>query len=289
MSWFFLVIFGFLFSQISFAQNELDSNSHEEMAFINHWISIEEYSDAIYLIDHYKKENLPLFLRDSLNYLKGWSYYHLKELDSSLTYLDQVSPASAMYHKSSFFSAFNESYLGRPSRGLDKLSNSFCDSSYFSLRNFEMSGMHLLERDTISFLALAKDFNASHYQFAKEEKNLMEYYQQLNEFKDKSMFVAGMLSAIMPGSGKVYAGRLGDGISSFLITSSIAFVALENIRKDGLIDPKSIFFTGLFGVFYVGNIWGSVFSVQMQREEFNNEINHNILFDLHIPLRRIFF
>jgi len=100
--------------------------------------------------------------------------------------------------------------------------------------------------------------------------------------------LAAFYSAIIPGSGKIYAGRLGDGLSSFFIVSSLGLITAENWYKAGIKNPKTIFFGSLFSVFYVGNIWGSYFSVQIQNDEFNHEMDHKILFDLHIPLRTIF-
>jgi TM2 domain-containing membrane protein YozV len=286
---FLLCIFLILIKPLA-AQDIVDSSWKKELAFINHWIAIEDYNDAVYVINKsLAKNNLTITLRDSLYYLKAWSFYQDKQLDSSIHFFNKISSESSTYPKSVFFSAFCESYINKPDHGILRLKETQLDSSYAQLKNFEMAGMYLLKRDSLAFLRLAKDFHADNYQFSREENNLMEYYKRINAYKNKSMFLAGAMSAILPGSGKVYAGRLGEGISAFLLNSSMAFVAIENIRKDGIWDVKSIFFTGLFSVFYIGNIYGSVFSVQMQRQEFNNEINHNILFDLHIPLRRAFY
>lgn len=96
------------------------------------------------------------------------------------------------------------------------------------------------------------------------------------------------LSAIVPGLGKIYAGRLGEGVSAFLITTTMGLVAVENYIKDGWKDPKTIIFGSLFSVFYIGNIWGSTLSVKLINDEFNKEVNEQILFNLRVPLRIIF-
>ena len=62
---------------------------------------------------------------------------------------------------------------------------------------------------------------------------------------------------------------------------------VENYIKDGWKDPKTIIFGSLFGLFYIGNIWGSVLSVHVVNNEINNEINRQILFNKDIPLQRI--
>jgi hypothetical protein len=100
--------------------------------------------------------------------------------------------------------------------------------------------------------------------------------------------VAGLLSAVVPGAGKVYAGQLGQGVAIFLQNSIFALQAWEGYRKDGPRSARFLIYSGLFTVFYIGNVWGSVLSVQIKRQEMYERINNQILFDMHIPLRTIF-
>ena len=68
--------------------------------------------------------------------------------------------------------------------------------------------------------------------------------------------MAGMLSAILPGSGKAYAGRWKDGVIAFIMTSSTAFISARGFNKN----PSSIYpwIMGSFAVaYYSGNIYGS--------------------------------
>lgn len=96
------------------------------------------------------------------------------------------------------------------------------------------------------------------------------------------------MSAVVPGSGKFYAGYRGQALSSMFPTLIFAASAAEAYHRAG---PKSFQFiaaASIFSIFYVGNIWGSVLSVKTFYEIRNNEIRNNIMLDLHIPLRRIF-
>jgi hypothetical protein len=56
----------------------------------------------------------------------------------------------------------------------------------------------------------------------------------------------------------------------------------------GIKHPQTIFFTGLFGLFYVGNIWGSAVSVQVVKIEKQLENKHNILVSIKIPVSKLF-
>ena len=50
----------------------------------------------------------------------------------------------------------------------------------------------------------------------------------------------------------------------------------------------SVILGAIGAVFYVGNIYGSITSVKIYYEDFNNQQNITILYNIHIPLRTIF-
>jgi hypothetical protein len=100
--------------------------------------------------------------------------------------------------------------------------------------------------------------------------------------------VAGIMSAIIPGSGKVYAGKTGQGVITFIQNVALGFQAYEAYRKDGWRSPRFLLYSSLFSFFYVGNIWGSTLTVNVRRQEFNDKINEQILVNMQIPLRTVF-
>jgi hypothetical protein len=66
------------------------------------------------------------------------------------------------------------------------------------------------------------------------------------------------MSAAVPGSGKVYAGRTWDGLSSLLMIGVMAWQSYEGYRKDGPVSLRCMTFGLLGATFYAGNIYGSV-------------------------------
>lgn len=76
----------------------------------------------------------------------------------------------------------------------------------------------------------------------------------------KSPLVSGLLSAILPGAGKVYSDRLFDGFSSFLINFSSGF-SFYRAYIDGRKIETYIYGT-LSLVFYAGNVYGSVIAAR---------------------------
>ena len=230
-----------------------------------------------------------LTLQDSLHYMKGWSYYAQKKLFQSAQELSKVSQRSPFYEKSRFFTAYNHAYLSNTNIAQSMLSElKLEDQKLNSLRHFEKAGIALLERDYQKFDKEFAHVDTTFYAISEESGKINQYATDLRTHQPKSAFLAGLMSSIIPGSGKIYAGKTGEGISSFLTVGGLGFVTWENFRKRGPKDFKTILFGSIFTIFHIGNVYGTVFSVKLSEQEFNNEYDHKILFNLHVPLRNVF-
>ncbi len=257
--------------------------------FIEHLINRGYYKEVVHLLDETGYKNLSPALQDSLNYMKGWSLYSLKELNRSAKILNRVTPPSPFYHKSRFFAAYNHAHLANYEKALETLNNiKTTNENYHNLRHFEKSGIALLQRDYKTFRQQFEKTDTAYYPIAKSSRNMKRYARTLKTHNKKSPWVAGMMSALVPGSGKIYAGKTGQGISSFLTVGGMGFVTWENYRKNGWKDFKTLFFATVFSAFYAGNIHGTVMTVKITENEFQKEYDNKILFHLHIPLRNVF-
>ena len=87
---------------------------------------------------------------------------------------------------------------------------------------------------------------------ANEAIPLIRQYQKLPE---KSKTLAAILSAILPGSGYIYAGHLGDGITAFLI-NALWIAGVAGGIHGGYYAAAGIV-AGVGLPFYFGNIYGS--------------------------------
>jgi hypothetical protein len=266
-------------------------NDKPDFSFIDFLISNNEFDDALLLLKSalYSKINNDVAYHDSLSYYLGTVYYNMKQLDSSVVYYEKVSPASGFYVKSKFFENFELIYTGKYNTAERKM-NDFnpADSSLLELKRFQQGACALLQNDYGRFEQIGKDFNYSNFACAQEQKDLYKSRDELKANKKKSPLLAGLMSAVIPGTGKFYAGYQGQALSAMFPTLIFAATAAETYYRAG---PKSFQFiaaAGLFSIFYVGNIWGSVLSVKTFYELRNNEIRNNIMLDLHIPIRRIF-
>lgn len=95
----------------------------------------------------------------------------------------------------------------------------------------------------------------------------------------KNPLLAATLSTILPGSGRIYADRWGDGIFSMLLISTFTYYSYKYYREENYLN------SGLFGAvamgFYCGNIYGSYISVKVYNtsvlDEYINKIEKCLL------------
>jgi outer membrane protein assembly factor BamD (BamD/ComL family) len=113
---------------------------------------------------------------------------------------------------------------------------------------------------------------------ARDAVNLLDQYQNLPR---KSEILAGVMSAVVPGSGYFYAEHYGDGVTAFLINAlAIAGIVTatyhENYAVAGIVG-------GIGLPFYFGNIYGSANAAKKWnlalRKELRNKIQVTLSYD----------
>lgn len=108
--------------------------------------------------------------------------------------------------------------------------------------------------------------------------------EKRNFFKPKSALVAGALSAIVPGLGKIYNKKAGEFLGTLLPIGAMFFLCKEAYKNDGVKSVPFIGLTSIATVFYLGNIYGSIMSVKASNNNFYNKSNNEILVSLDVPL-----
>jgi TM2 domain-containing membrane protein YozV len=181
------------------------------------------------------------------------------------------------YSELGFFLESNEIF-----REINDKSNFYPDAYLLSFKNQLISEPGLINAQSIysfnslqlkSFSKLTNismlyedKFNISRENFispfdAEELNSVSTFYDYKVEPPYKSPALAGLLSAVIPGSGKMYVDEWGDGITALVVTSLFAFLAYDNFRADHT--TRAWIFTGLGVFFYAGNIYGSIASAQI--------------------------
>ena len=107
---------------------------------------------------------------------------------------------------------------------------------------------------------LNADSTAIPEKFSSEFKEYKKYYK-------RKPFTAGLLSAMVPGLGKLYAGRKKS--FTFTLVTHIIFAVrtIETVKVLGWKNPWTIFNLGFSGAFYFANIYGSFSDMKKIKKE----------------------
>jgi tetratricopeptide (TPR) repeat protein len=101
------------------------------------------------------------------------------------------------------------------------------------------------------------------------------------ELPEKSPLIAGVMSAVIPGSGHIYAGHTGDGITAFFlnglfIAGTITAIHQENYAVAGVV--------GVIGLpFYIGNIYGAANAAKKYTIGVKKDLRGKIALSLDYP------
>lgn len=275
-----------LFPCFSYSQN----TAEKDFEFIRYLIGNNMKEDAKtwaerdFLDKDYSHQSL-----DTINFLRGWVFYSNRSLNKAVDCFDRVGNESKYKPSSVFFSSLSNAYEGEYERAYYNLKeHEDLLYPYSELYAFEQAGYSLLLRDFDSYEKYRESFSYSSYILSSKEKELDSIFLSVKSYKRKSPLLSACLSAIVPGLGKIYAGNLGEGISSFITVGSFALITTENWIRHGLGNWKTILFGTIGSVFYIGNIYGSYVSVKLNYDTFNEKQNIGILYSIHIPLRNTF-
>jgi TM2 domain-containing membrane protein YozV len=107
-----------------------------------------------------------------------------------------------------------------------------------------------------------------------EKEKISSFYDWKKEPPNKDGTLAGIMSAVIPGSGKIYAGETGDGIVAFITTTVFAFIAYDNFKAGNT--TRAWIWTGVAAFFYTGNIYGSVAAAQVHNAKITFEFNEGL-------------
>ena len=263
-------------------------NRNDDVDFAFYLLENRKFEEIIQLFHPVLSELEQNTLRsDSINYILGMAHYYRKELEKSAFHLLKVSDNSIFYDNSIFFSALNYAHLGNYLQAQTVLTAS-TDEQYEELKAIQLAGIALLKRDFEMFDKYANNFRFEQYFYSNSQSQLLNVRGELEEFSQKTPLMAGTLSAIVPALGKIYTGQLGEGIATFLTVGTFAAITAENWYKNGISNWKTITFGTLFSIFYVGNIFGSVATVKVYINQFNEKQNNTILLSIHLPIRSLF-
>lgn len=160
-------------------------------------------------------------------------------------------------------------------------------SEYKLAKNFWESNLKLSFADK-TILSATSDILQDNYKSANEllqtvkpeDHRLATNYKELAEqaiaIKRKSPAMAGIMSAIVPGTGRMYVKDWKDGIVSLFFVGTMAFQSVRGFNKSGVKSTRGWVYGGIGFGFYLGNIYGSVVSAKGYNKKSHSGIRTKI-------------
>lgn len=166
-------------------------------------------------------------------YELGATYFLMKQYDESIRFLKESQDLfqGGEYHGKSQMLI-----------GMNKLMQKRWESAIQQFDQLDLSGLP----DTVGHRA------SMYRKYAGDGANLPA----------KNPLLAGFLSTVLPGSGRVYVGRPNEAMLTVFLLGVLGWVTYDGFSDNGVSSRKGWTFGALGGIFYLGNIYGSVVVAQ---------------------------
>lgn len=256
----------FIITAISSAQ-QIDFNSPRNIkSFADHLFCEKDYLRAI---DEYEKY-LSFEMNDTIKFKIASGYFFMHDYEKATQKFLVFKPESDFYFNARL-EILKSQFLKNDSLAFYKMADEIISSnSQFSVNALKLKNISVLLNENIS---LSKNEFLS--PFADSTKIIAsEFYDWKLNPPYKSELLSGILSTIIPGAGKIYTKEYGDGITAFILTGLLGYLAYNNFENDH--NFRAWIFTGLGAFFYAGNIYGSVASAQIYNARINFEFRDGL-------------
>lgn len=120
------------------------------------------------------------------------------------------------------------------------------------------------------------------------KKKWGQYSGKLDRYQRKTPFVGGLLSALVPGLGKVYAGKPRQFLSTLVPIAIMGLQAWEGYNYSGFKSARFWVFGSVATLFYIGNIYGSAIAVRVAKKEQYDLVQHQVFVDLRLALHDLY-
>jgi len=230
-------------------------------------------------------------------YLFNTGQYQLSqhELERLTFFCDMDSSSSLLllksYRKMKEFSKAKQFFPSNEISTLNTLSPEYRDEyvrllmsqrEYADVRNKIDNGLNISQKTEhqIGSELLLKNWEKA-YQLSLNEAPKMNFKiaglrsvaQKSHAAKRKSPVLASIMSAIIPGTGKMYCGYWGDGVISLLFTASSTYFAVRGFQKYGTTNVYPWIIGGLAFSYYASNVYGGAASAI----RYNDNLDHGFI------------
>jgi hypothetical protein len=89
------------------------------------------------------------------------------------------------------------------------------------------------------------------------------FVEDSGQLAHRSPWLAGLLSAVLPGAGRGYIGRWGDGVFSFILIGTTGGLAAYEFDRSGVSSVGGWILASIGTLFYLGDIYGSAVGAEI--------------------------
>ena len=260
------IIFGFiLFSSIIFSQQVNIHSSQNIKLFADYLFCEKDYLRAI---DEYQNY-LATADNDTVSFKIAFGFLQMGDYKNAIDKFSNIDSKS-MFYSSSKIEKLKALFLIRDSLSFYSEAEMLINPvSEYSNSALKLKYSSFLFTDN---LPVKNDFLVP---FNSDEKiKVSDLYDWKQNPPYKSELLAGILSTVIPGAGKIYTQNYGDGITAFILTGLFGYLAYTNFDHNH--NFRAWTFTGLSAFFYAGNIYGSVASAQIFNAKINFEFTEGV-------------
>lgn len=262
-----------LISSLHFGQTD-ESNFHSPE-------NIKKFADYLFCEKDFLRANLEyqklenIIENDTIDFKIGLGFLYIGDHLKSIQKLSDITSTSAFFDDTK----------------LQELKTYFIIEDYKAFRSFYLEGF---SNKTYKYQSNGKKLFNFSYLFSNDElpplenflhpftidekKAVTSFYNWKMDPPYKNSTLAGIMSAIIPGLGKIYIGEWGDGIMALITTGLFTFLAYDNFRANHI--TRAWIFTGLGAFFYAGNVYGSVAGAQIFNAKISFEFEDGLNFYL---------
>jgi hypothetical protein len=268
------------FNVNSFAELKQDEFINKQKRFINELYNNKKYFDCIAEARRLLEHKSSASGQDDLTYLIDTCYFYGGQYKTVISRLQNIHNILKDEWKLPNLFLLSHSYLN----------TGYYDLAKKILYNFNYSDINTGDCSDLFINragVLIKNFE--YQEILNEIKNANLYFTEFNSFslfdfkKDidgyreiglKSKWLSVSLSAILPGAGQIYSGRIADGLLSLALVAGSAYGALYFYNKKE--KPIAMTFTFFSCLFYTGNLYGAYNSAASTNERLNDVFGNSI-------------
>ena len=253
-------IFLFVIISINFSYSQNFHSPENRKLFADYLFCSEDYLRAVIEYEEY----IRFYNNDTVLFKIAFGYSKIEKYNRAAELFNEISVQSEFY--CSARSEYLKSLL---------LADNFESFTSIETKEASITELKLINSAYLFNGLKLPDKNRFLLPFSDSEKNeMLKFYELKKEPPYKSPFLAGLLSSVVPGAGKIYTNQISEGLTSLVLNGLFAFLSYNNFKNDHT--TRGWIFAGVGAFFYAGNIYGSAVSANIYNQRVDYEYKENV-------------